>query len=414
MSLYPVLWKELKDMLRDVRTLAAIALMPLVMMPLLGISSIYAQQLQPGVVVVIDDDKANGSIGNILNISSSELETQIINALRNSGYMVITHEESNNKLVPDLKIVIPKSFIINLTSFNRTAIVRIVKNVASSRADQAINIVNSVLAQYSRKVSEAKVEYLGELSSIKLRPDSVLNPILMATVFIGPQGARVSYAESVRIAIAKLLAFSLIFVTTPSTAYITDSVIGEKERKTFESLLATPVPRWAIITGKILSTSLVGLITGLADAAGLILFFILPSMTYGINMLIYITPSLVITHALAVYLSVLASLAIILPLVIRSGSYRVAQTFSLIVIGVASLVFFMALYVDLDKITPEIIKYILYVIPYTHAVGMIEHVVTNEIALVTVHLIVMLAIIGGLLWLALKLFNEERIIYSKT
>ncbi len=414
MSLYPVLWKELKDMLRDVRTLAAIALMPLVMMPLLGVSSIYAQQLQPGVVVVVDDDKASGSIGNILNISSFKLKTQIIDALKNGGYLVITHEENNNKLVPDLKVVIPRSFIANLTSFNRTAIVRIVKNVASSKADQAVNIVNSVLAQYSRKVSEAKVEYLGELSSLKLRPDSVLNPILTATVFIGPQGGQVSYAESVRIAIAKLLAFSLIFVTTPSTAYITDSVIGEKERKTFESLLATPVPRWALIIGKILSTSLVGLITGLTDAAGLILFFILPSMTYGINMFGYITPSLIATHALAVYLSVLASLAIILPLVIRSGSYRVAQTFSLIVIGLASLVFFMALYVDLDKITPAIARYILYAIPYTHAVGMIEHIVTNEFPLVTTHLIAMLVIIGVLLWLSLRLFNEERIIYSKT
>ena len=414
MSLYPVLWKELKDMLRDVRTLVAIALMPLVMMPLLSLSSIYAQQLQPGIVIVIDNDRTNGSIGRLLNISSSELKAQIISALREAGYKTITHEGSVGKLIPDLKVIIPKSFIANLTSFNKTAIVKMIKNVASSKANTATNIINSVLAQFSRKISVAKIEFLGKLASIKLRPGSVLNPILTATIFIGPQGGKATYAESVRVAIAKLLAFSLIFVTTPSTAYITDSVIGEKERKTFESLLATPVPRWALITGKILSTSLVGLITGLADAAGLILFFTLPSMAYGINMFSYITPSLVVTHALAVYLSVLASLAIILPLVIRSGSYRVAQTFSLIVIGLASLVFFMALYVNLDKVSPLIARYILYAIPYTHAVGMIEHVVTNEISLVTAHLIAMLAITVVLLWLSLKLFNEEKIIYSKT
>jgi len=414
LSLYPIIWKELKDMLRDIRTLTAIALMPLIMMPLLGVSSIYAQQLQRGIVVVIDDDRAYGSIGRMFNISSSELMRELINALKQKGFEVITHKVSNNQLIPDLEVVIPKSFIANLTSFNRTAAIRMVKNVASSKADKAINTVDSVLAQLSRKVSVAKVKFLGRRASIRLNPNSVLNPVLTVTTFISPKGGRVSYAESVRVAIAKLLAFSLIFVTTPSTAYITDSIIGEKERKTFESLLATPIPRWALVIGKILSTSIVGLITGLADAAGLILFFILPSMTYGINMFSYISSSLIITHALAVYLSVLASLAIILPLVIRSGSYRVAQTFSLIVIGLASLVFFMALYVNLDKVSPLIVRYILYAIPYTHAVGMIEHVVTNETFLVIAHLIALLGITTVLLWISLRLFNEEKIIYSKT
>jgi ABC-2 type transport system permease protein len=412
--LYPVVWKELRDMLRDIRTLAVIALMPLVMMPLMGMASIYVQNLQPGIVVINDNDRCVGVLDG-KRISSEELVKSLTTAFLNAGFKVLGNTSSINfsNISPDLIVTIPHGFTKNATSLNSTACLEVSENVASSKSQEAIGILNSIVSEFSHNLSASKVLYLSELASVKIKVDAILEPVKTSVTLIGPSGRRASYGETLRIAMARVLAFSLVFVTTPSIAYITDSIVGEKERKTFEALLATPLPRWSIIIGKTLSTSIIGLVTGMTDAVGLLLFFTLPSLTYGINMIQYLTPRLIFIHSLAVYLSVLASLAIILPIVIRSGSYRVAQAFSLIIISLASIIFFLALYIDVDKVEP-LAKYLLYFIPYTHAVGMIESVVVGDVTLLITHTAVIIFIIIAFLYLTLKLFNEERIIYSKT
>ncbi len=407
-SLYPVVWKELRDMTRDVKTLVAISLLPLLMMPLMSITSIYVQTLQQGVAVVINEDPGTLTIGNA-TFSTNDLANDIVAALKSKGFRVLNHSVKSY----DIMIIIPKGFRANLSSFTRVALIRIVKSVSSAKSNEGENTVQSVLGSFTRRIAEAKVRYLGDLARKPVIPDSVLNPIVYTTVLVGPSGAAVSVEESFRVMLGRILAFSLVFVTTPSIAYITDSVVGEKERKTFEALLATPVPRWSLVIGKTLSASVIGLITGLADAVGLLLFFALPSMTYGVNLLSLLTPGLMVTHVSAVYLSVLASLALILPIVIRSGSYRVAQAFSLAIISVASIVFFISLYADINALTPPL-KYALYVIPYSHAVEMIKQSVLGRVSQATVHALVIIAEIGILLALAVKLFSEEKIIYSKT
>ncbi len=407
-SLYPVVWKELRDMARDIKTLVAISLLPLLMMPLMGITSIYVQTLQQGVAVVINEDPGTLTIGNA-TFSTNDLANSIVAALKSKGFRVLNHSVKSY----DIMIIIPKGFRANLSSLTRVALIRIVKSVGSAKSNEGENTVQSVLGSFARKVAEAKVKYLGTLAKKPVTPDSVLNPIVYTTVLVGPSGTTVSVEESFRVMLGRILAFSLVFVTTPSIAYITDSVVGEKERKTFEALLATPVPRWSLVIGKTLSASVIGLITGLADAVGLLLFFALPSMTYGVNLFSLLTPGLMIAHVSAVYLSVLASLALILPIVIRSGSYRVAQAFSLAIISVASVVFFISLYADINALTAPL-RYTLYVIPYSHAVGMIKRSVLGEVNQAAIHALVIIAEIGVLLALAVKLFSEEKIIYSKT
>ncbi len=406
--LYPVIWKELRDMARDIKTIAAIAILPLIMMPFMGLTSIYVQTLQQGVAVVINEDPGKIVIGDHV-FTTQQLVNEIENALKSKGFIVTTHNVSRF----DIKVIIPKGFRANISSFTRLALIRIIKAVGSTKANAGESAVASVLGSFAHEVAVAKVDYLGRLARVKVSPSSVLDPIIYTTTLVGPSGAAVSVVESFRVMLGRILAFSLIFVTTPSIAYITDSVVGEKERKTFEALLATPVPRWSIVIGKALSASLIGLATGLADAIGLLLFFAIPSMTYGINLLKLLTPTLLAAHVSAVYLSVLASLALILPIVIRSGSYRVAQAFSLAIIGVASIVFFIALYANIGALTPSL-RYLLYVIPYSHAVCMIKQAVLGEVWNTILHSLILVGEIAVLLAIAVKLFSEEKIIYSKT
>jgi len=408
-KLYPIVWKETKDMFRDLRTLSIIAVLPLLIMPLMGLSSIYLQRFQYGVAVVVDNDRASATIGNA-TFTSSDIANALARRLSLNGFTVYREESVKDF---DVEVVIPRGFINNLTSLTSQALIKVVKRVGSSKAEVAISLVNAVASDLVRKVANAKVMLLASLANISVKTESVIYPVVLSIGLVGPYGGATTPEEDIRARISRLISFSLIFVTTPSIAFITDSIIGEKERKTFEALLSTPVPRYSVVLGKVLSSSLVGLVAGLSDATGLLLFFAIPSVIYGVNLLGYLTPSIVATHASAVYISVLASLAMIMPIIIRTGSYRASQAASLSIIGVSSIVFFISLYVDLPNLLP-LVKYILYVIPYTHAVIMIRNAVMGLAVNSIIHGLIALAESSGLLLLSVKLFNDERIIYSKT
>lgn len=413
-KIYPVIWKELKSMIRDVRTLLIISILPLTIMPLMSTSSLYLQRYQQGVVVIVDEDMSEAFIG-YYRISSSELASRISAALEEGNFIVKEFKtlEEVKGMYYDLGIVIPKNFVENASSLTKVAYIRIIRTVGSAKTYDAERIARDVIGFYSRYIAQVKTYYIANISGLSINVESVLNPVKTVIDIVGPGGIAASPTEELRSYLARILTFSLIFVTTPSIAYITDSIIGEKERKTFEAVLATPLPRHSLLIGKVLSTSIIGLIVSVSDALGLILFFALPSLAYGVNILTYLTSDLVIIHIVGVYTSVLASLALILPVIIRASSYRSSQAMSLAIISIASVVFFMCLYVDIPNLSVPI-RYLLYILPYTHIVVMIRYVVLGTPINAVMHLGVAIAETIALLLLSVKIFDDERVIYSKT
>ncbi|MEM1797001.1 MAG: ABC transporter permease subunit [Zestosphaera sp.] len=405
---YVVIWKELKDMLRDIRTLAVIAFLPLFILPLMSLTSIYAQGLQPGYVAVINYDSSSGNLGGV-NITSEDFLREVSGALEKYGFHVLYGAASN----VDATIIIREGFAKNLTSLTDRARLELIKTLGSSKADQVESIISNVINDLNFRLASLKVIELSSVAGVNVSVDSVLRPVEARVSVVGVGGAPVSYEEALKVYISRFLSFSLIFVTTPSTAYITDSVIGEKERKTLEALLSTPVPRHALILGKVVSTSLIGLLTGFTNALGLLLFAYVPSLVYGVNLFFLIPGSVMLAHFIAIYFSVLSSLALVTPAVIRSGSYRAAQAFSMVIISVATIVFFISLYVDIEQLN-ETYKWILYLVPYTHASLFIKFVALGMLNNALTHLVALLLVILCLMYISIKLFSEERIIYGRT
>ncbi|MEM0025872.1 MAG: ABC transporter permease subunit [Zestosphaera sp.] len=405
---YVVIWKELKDMLRDIRTLAVIAFLPLFILPLMSLTSIYAQGLQPGYVAVINYDSSSGNLGGV-NITSEDFLREVSGALEKYGFHVLYGAASN----VDATIIIREGFAKNLTSLTDRARLELIKTLGSSKADQVESIISNVINDLNFRLASLKVIELSSVAGVNVSVDSVLRPVEARVSVVGVGGAPVSYEEALKVYISRFLSFSLIFVTTPSTAYITDSVIGEKERKTLEALLSTPVPRHALILGKVVSTSLIGLLTGFTNALGLLLFAYVPSLVYGVNLFFLIPGSVMLAHFIAIYFSVLSSLALVTPAVIRSGSYRAAQASSMVIISVATIVFFISLYVDIEQLN-ETYKWILYLVPYTHASLFIKFVALGMLNNALTHLVALLLVILCLMYISIKLFSEERIIYGRT
>jgi ABC-2 type transport system permease protein len=404
-DLIAILRKEILELIRDYRTLLFLTLMPLVTMPLIAYMMTSLQMIQIPSILIVNEDGSSGYIGDRYYTSSD-----IISLLREklAQYGVKTFINKNSSSI-DLMVIIPNNFVKNLTSLDTQAFIQVFQVPGSSASDKAYNALISVVSDLSRSFSDLKIEYLGKLAKVNItNPAAIREPISASLVgYIAPSGAGISYEEAWRIFIARLLAFSLIFVSTPATTYIVDSILGEKERKTLEILLSTPVNRRYLILGKVFASSIVGLLAAIVDVIAIILFFVILSLGYGVYLMI--DPMLLLITGVVVYLTTLATLSITLPLIIRSSTMRTAQVVSSVVTIVSSLIFLSVLFIDLYSL-PRDTQYLLSLIPYTNSVLAIQYYAFGEIDLSLAHLLVLISLSISLIILSSKLINEEKLL----
>lgn len=396
-----MLWKELLDLARDRRTLAVTALLPLVSMPLLAVTMTFFSSQQVSRVAVLTMDDTLGCIGDFCINSTIVADT--IKQSVSSGDVLVEINPPGNLTDYDVVVVILEGFSENLTSLDRVAYVRLIKNVGSSKAEMVYQNILATLRGLGRELAKLKLEELANLSGVEVLPDSILDPVREVRVLVTPTGQPAEEREEFRIWTARFLAFALAFIVMPPTVFITDSIAGERDRKTLETLLTTPISRSTLLTGKILASNVLGIIAAAADVAGVVIFF----KMLGAYMLI--DPSLLLVHAVDVALTIFVTSTIIIPVVSRADTARSAQSMATLVTTLAILIFFTMLSVDIPRL-PVHIRYPLYLVPYTHSALLIYNYVLGYNLQVMVHAGILLALSAVLLVLSYRLFNSEKII----
>ncbi|MEM2202864.1 MAG: ABC transporter permease subunit [Sulfolobales archaeon] len=404
MGMRPLIWKEFLELVRDYRTLAALGALPLIMLPLLGFMSTYLQSLEQGALLIVNRDSSTGSIGNI-TIESSDISEYISRSMVSKGYSVYIGETSSPI---DAVLIIPQGFSKNLSSLVDRAYVEIQRIPGSPRADRLLSDLYSVLQELSTHVSNLKIGLLASRAEINANPESIRDPVVvLLTTYITPTGEEIGYEQALRIYVARLLAFSLIFVATPATTYVVDSILGEKERRTLEVLLMAPLRRRDLILAKAFSSSLVGLFAAAIEIIAVVIF--LQILAHGALGTSVYDPQLVLLSAFVVYLTILSTLALSLPIIVRSATVRSAQIASSIITVIASSIFFSALFVDIDRL-PTSVSIPMMILPYTHSVLAIRLFSLGDITGSMTHLLA-LAVFSIIMIIASSyLLNEEKIL----
>ena len=398
-----VLWKELREMVRDRRTLAMVVLTPVLTMSFMGVVAVYLPKVHEVVIALVDEDYGEATLGSYL-VSSSGLIEVVRNFVSSHGYVAVLGDDPAAHVV----LKLPKGFVRNLTSFDSQASVVLVKRLGSPRVDEAANYLEAVLGYISGTVARAKVEVLGEAAGVEVNAKAVLNPIAVRTLVVTPGGAPAGVGEELRAYLGRLLALSLVFVTTPAASYIADSLVGAKERKTLEKVLATPIGRNSFILGKVVAASVVGLIGGSSSAVGGLLLYLLPVLMHSLDTVRYLTPELVAVLFASSYLSVLSSLAISLPAVLRSPSVRAASILSASIIGIASVTYFAALFVNLDELKPPASAVL--AVPYASLASAVVRVALGEYLKALAYVAYPAALSLALVWASTKLLDPERMV----
>ncbi|MFA5135671.1 MAG: ABC transporter permease [Patescibacteria group bacterium] len=239
------IWKkELKDTIRDRRTLMAMIVLPMLLMPavIIGMGKLVelqAKQAEEKVVKVAVEQRESAPafvelLGSQEKLELVEISKDIRQAVRDDEIEAgIIIPEGFSELVASQQ---PASLLVVGKSINTDS------SIARSRIQEAVMAYNSQLI--AMRLTEQAVD------------QSILNPVTAASEDL------VTEQEAGGFGLSFILPLFIIMWSVVGGQYTAiDISAGEKERKTLESLLLTPVRRLEVVFGKFLAVSTAALVS---------------------------------------------------------------------------------------------------------------------------------------------------------
>jgi sodium transport system permease protein len=152
-------------------------------------------------------------------------------------------EQVRSQAVP-VVIRIPEAFGEEWAA-GRPAIVEVIADPSRRESETPMRRVQALLAGYSAQIGTMRLQLRGVSPSLA-------SPLLVKDVDL-------STAKSRGLLLMLFLPYMLMITAFTGGMHLAiDSTAGEKERKSLEPLLINPVPRWQIMTGKMLATVVFG------------------------------------------------------------------------------------------------------------------------------------------------------------
>ncbi|MCH1771616.1 MULTISPECIES: ABC transporter permease [Metallosphaera] len=347
--LYDLLRKEWIDLKRDRKILLVSILLPLFLLPLIGVIIYASVASQPPTIGIINNDTSNAPYVN-----------ELASYVRSHGGIVYIN---NFTIVPDVEIIFPQGFAENISNIDKVAIVREVVLISSQ--SNAQNIVNNGLYQILYNTSLERISFLANESHVNVSPSTIREPLVVELGYIKPTKQATSSSTDRLGQLARVISLILFPAATPVIFFLTDGILGEKERKTLESLLASPISPFQFISAKLIISMALGAISSLGDLVGLIAFSVFAPFIVGGNAGLTLTFSLSVVVAYLLMVLLTASISLVL-LILIGGSQRNIQLINLVITGFGMLASFSSLVLNFSSLGP--LSFIL-VIPYVQIVG---------------------------------------------
>jgi ABC-2 type transport system permease protein len=287
-------------------------------------------------------------------------------------------------------------------------------SVSEDRVSRAEEDVKNVVSSLSQAVSSSKIKELGSKAGIPdINVEAVRNPIqVKVPIYISPTGEPAKQEDVLRPFIARLLILTYSFIVTPAATYIVDGIVGERERKTMEMLLASPAGLKELVVSKIMASSLIGLISSLSDLAGLLLYYGLLVIALGAWFLAVFDPVLLLLHSFTAFLSILVTVSISLPFITRTKGIRSASNLASL-FSILGLAFYVAGWViDFYKLPSEVLNPLL-IVPYTHSILAIQSYVYRDLYTSIRSIMILLTLSTVLLYISLKTLDREKVLLAK-
>lgn len=239
------IWKkELKDTVRDRRTLVAMVLMPMFLMPAMTIGmfkfmdKIMEDQAKQTVKIVLSGEENSPQLTEMIK-SREKLE---IISIDKDAKEAVREEEI------DAAVIIPLDFQEKIKNQESASIDLIIKSTNTKSAN-VMNILTAVMTEFDNQILQRRFS------------EQNIDPKILSKVSVLPEDVATE-KETGGFVLGFLIPLFIVMWSIVGGQYTAiDVSAGEKERKTLESLLLTSVKRRDIVFGKFLAVSSVALVS---------------------------------------------------------------------------------------------------------------------------------------------------------
>jgi sodium transport system permease protein len=285
-----ILVREIRDQLRDRRTLFMIAVLPLLLYPLLGMSFFQVVQFmrEHPIRVLVVGAPENPQLPRLVTdnrFAADLFSDPEISRLLEVKVQAQRAGSPREKLPPlelarrdmqegnyDVVVYFPPNFSQQFNRFHQSLVrpdgegprpevkiprVEVYPNLAKEASKAAHRRVSSVLDEWREAIGRRNLE-AGKLPSTAARPFEI------ATLDVAEAGQRKAALWS------KILPFVLLIWALTGAFYpAIDLCAGEKERGTLETLLSSPAERIEIVWGKLLTVMIFSMATAILNLASM-------------------------------------------------------------------------------------------------------------------------------------------------
>lgn len=309
-----LLKRELKDILRDKKTLFTMVVIPILLYPLLIIgmsvlmSAIMSSQAEKTYLVAFDTDTAvEKEFETIFSENQEEIGYQI-EIVDTGDYEEALDAEEIDAFVRETE---EGSFTLNYLS-------------AKDKSSTAVSALGTAFNIYRENLREQKIEDAG------LDVEAMLNPISFQREDLS------STEESVGNLIGSMMPFFIIVSILLGAIYpAIDVTAGEKERGTLETLLTLPVTNFEMIMSKFLAVSVIACVSAMLNVfsmGGAMVFLVSSSMSSMADMNITIhyetfIPGILFTLIVMVFFALLVT-AVCMCTCVFAKSFKEANNYA--------------------------------------------------------------------------------------
>ncbi len=392
--------KEVKDIIRDKKTIITSMLVPMIIMPVLlmivgGGAEKLTKDINENITIALSQSSNTQEIRELVkdkliadnkNIKLAEVDNPV-DAIRQEKVRAVL--ELDKDCVEKLKANKP---------FN----IKVMYDDSKTKSQGSLEVIKDVIAGFNAKIIKQRVTDAG------LDPE-ILSPSNIVEKNVADK------KQSGNAMLMMLLPMLLgMLVTVGGIPAATDLVAGEKERNTFEPLLTTKPSRLSLLLGKYFTVTLFSFVSAASTIAGLIIGFIANpnAMSAGMGTQggggFYMEPGALILAVAVTMLLGMTFSGIQITLSTYAKSFKEAQTYLSFLIFVVMIPAYATMFTQ-----PSEIQWYMYIVPVLNTISAFKMVLGGIInySNLVMALVSSAVYVVGAIVLAAWMFTKERALF---
>jgi len=421
-SFTSIVYKEIKELIRDPKILFGVVLLPLLLYPLMGQGLQISQQsvqtaIRGAQFSVYSDDK-----GQVAGIFVQYITTNnTITNIQATGLQdaLVKFKDSNSVAM----VYVPNGYSQNITD-GLKGHVKIYGNLKNLNIAEAsgVEVAGSLVSVYNYYYSLAMIKQLMVATGNLGDSEAIRSPLSInyASIIKGNViEVAPSQITSVILSQSIMLPIMVMMMVIFAIQMAATSIALEKEQKTLETLMTLPVGRLTILSGKLAGSVVIAVAGSISYMIGFgyytsSAFSFAPQLTSvdltGVG--IGIQPIGYALLGIVMFVTLVSALALAISLAVFTDSVRSAQSLTGVLIVPLIIPAMILMFSDIEMLPPAI-QWIMLAIPYTHTMLATKAAFMGNYWIMMRSILYISAFTVLVLWVAAKIFSTERIITAR-